>query len=406
MYWLFTVFFQGLLTLASPFHTKARLFVNGRKKLLTRVQEAFRQETGRVVWFHAASLGEFEQGRPVMEQLKREFPSLKILLTFYSPSGYELRKNYPGADYIFYLPWDYASHMRAFVQAAKPVLAIFIKYEFWKNALAQTRAHNIPILSISSIFREGQVYFAWYGGSQRAVLRDITHFFVQNERSRTLLRTIGIQNVSLSGDTRFDRVSTLALQATPIELAARFKADDKVFVIGSCWREDLNILFPFINEEINLKFIIAPHEIDEAMLAYIEAGIQRKTVRLSANTIPPDASVLLIDSIGLLSRLYRYGEFAFVGGAFGKGLHNILEAACYGMPIFFGNKRYHKFQEAHDLLMRGGAFCVGSYEELKEKYENVNVPENFLLACEATKTYVSENTGATEKIVTYLRTSL
>ncbi|MCU0419296.1 MAG: 3-deoxy-D-manno-octulosonic acid transferase [Cyclobacteriaceae bacterium] len=406
MYWFFMFLYQGLLTLAASFHTKARLFVNGRKKLLARVQEAFRDETGRVVWFHAASLGEFEQGRPVMEQLKREFPSLKILLTFYSPSGYELRKTYAGADYVFYLPWDYPSHMRTFVQITKPMLAIFIKYEFWKNAIAQAHAHHIPVISISSIFREGQVYFTWYGGSQRAVLRGITHFFVQNERSRTLLQAIGIQNVSLSGDTRFDRVSTLAQQATPIEQAERFKADDKVFVIGSCWREDLDILFPFINEEKNLKFIIAPHEIDEAMLAHIETGIQRKTVRLSQNTIPPDTSVLLIDSIGLLSRLYRYGEFAFVGGAFGKGLHNILEAACYGMPIFFGNKNYRKFQEAHDLLMRGGAFDVGSDTELKEKYENVNVPENFLRACEVTKTYVSENTGATEKIMTYLRTRL
>ncbi len=406
MYWLFTVVFQTLLTLASVFHTKARLFVNGRKKLLARVQEAFRDETGRVVWFHAASLGEFEQGRPVMEQLKREFPSLKILLTFYSPSGYELRKNYPGADYVFYLPWDYASHMRAFVQAAKPVLAIFIKYEFWKNALAQTRAHNIPILSISSIFREDQVYFAWYGGSQRAVLRNIDHFFVQNDPSRILLQMIDIHQVTLSGDTRFDRVTTLARQATPIPLAEQFKGDDKVFVIGSCWREDLDILFPFINEEIHLKFIIAPHEIDEPMLAHIEAGIQRKTVRLSANILPPDTAVLLIDSIGLLSRLYRYGEFAYVGGAFGKGLHNILEAACYGMPIFFGNKNYRKFQEAHDLLMRGGAFEVGSYRELREKYETVNIPENFIVACEATQSYVSENTGATEKIMAYLRARL
>ena len=357
---------------------------------------------------HCSSLGEFEQGRPIIERLRKEFPNHKLLLTFFSPSGYEIRKNYPGADYVFYLPFDTPSNARKWVEVTRPSLVIFVKYEFWFNYSQELRKASIPLLSVSAIFREDQVFFKRHGGMFRKILRNFDHLFVQNQSSLKLLQTIGITKVTVAGDTRFDRVYEITSSKERIGKAELFKDDDKVMVAGSCWPEDLEVLVPFVNET-PIKFIIAPHEITETFLKEIENAIDGQTIRFSKASTDvelEEARVLLIDNVGMLSKLYRYGEFAYVGGAFGKGLHNILEAACYGIPVFFGNRNYQKFTEANELIMHGGAFEVSDFSDLRAKYELVNTPENFMLACEVTRNYVLSHLGATEKILEYCRSVL
>lgn len=395
---------RHLISLVAAFDPKTRLFVTGRHHLFEKLTLSFENNKFPVIWIHCASLGEFEQGRPVIENLKKEYPHYKILLSFFSPSGYEVKKHYSYADWVTYLPWDTEINAKRFIEITKPCLALFVKYEFWHNYSSQLKAKNVPLLSISCIFRENQIYFTSYGSFFRNTLKNFSHFFVQNSESKKLLESIGIKEITLTGDTRFDRVHQITQQADPIPIAINFKSDQKAMVIGSCWPEDLIVLAPFINES-QLKFIIAPHELKEEFLSEIENSLQVKTTRFSkADSTINQSQVLLIDNIGMLSQLYRYGEFAYVGGAFGKGLHNILEAACYGVPIFFGNKNYEKFKEATDLIMRGGAFEIDSYTDLKAKYELLNTkPESFLLACEVTRQYVNENLGATQKVVDYCK---
>lgn len=393
-------------SLAGLLNLKAKAFNVGRRHIFERLKSQLKSNTSPVIWVHCASLGEFEQGRPVIEKLKAEFPRHKILLTFFSPSGYEIRKNYDQADYVFYLPWDTKKNAAQFISIANPVLAIFIKYEFWYHYSNQLKKRDIPLLSVSSIFREDQLFFKGYGGFYRKILFNFTHFFVQNEESVKLLNSINITHCTKAGDTRFDRVNELVKRAADLPLVTRFKNNEKIMVIGSCWPEDLDVIVPFINENYHhIKFIIAPHEITESFIGNLERSLNAESFRYSqAETANPEkAHVLIIDNIGMLSRLYKYGEFAYIGGAFGKGLHNILEAACYGIPIFFGNKSYHKFQEAIDLINRGGAFEVSDYLDFKNKYETVTLPQTFLLACEVTRQYVEENLGATEKAMQYCR---
>ncbi|MBA4054516.1 MAG: 3-deoxy-D-manno-octulosonic acid transferase [Marivirga sp.] len=392
---------------AAIFNEKARDFVRGRKKVFESLDSSFKNNQSRVVWMHCASLGEFEQGRPLIELLRKEYPEMKILLTFFSPSGYRVRQNYDQAHLVCYLPWDSLGNASRLIKIVKPSIAIFVKYEYWYHYTTELKKNNIPILSISSIFRKDQLFFRTYGGFYRKILQNFSYFFVQNEVSLDLLHSIGIRQCTLAGDTRFDRVYQIVKQGEELPVARRFKNDQKTFVLGSCWPEDLEVMIPFINSH-EIKFIIAPHEISESFILQIEKGLQVKSIRYSnaKDKVLEDYQVLIIDNIGMLSRLYRYGEFAFVGGAFGKGLHNILEAACYGIPIFFGSKNYSKFQEAVDLINRGGAFEIKDYEDLKTKYEMLNEPESFLLACEVTKHYVTENLGATEKIMTYSRSIL
>lgn len=390
--------------LLSFFHAKASLFVRGRQNLLQTIRASFDGNSYPVLWVHCASLGEFEQGRPLIEKIKQEYPSYKILLTFFSPSGYEVRKKYEHADWVFYLPWDTLKNARTFVGIVKPVLALFVKYEFWYHYTNELHKQSVPILSIASIFRHDQLFFKSYGGFYRGILSKFSHFFVQNFSSADLLKSIGIHTISVAGDTRFDRVFEIVNAAESIPIAEAFKGSEKVMVVGSAWPEDMAVLTPFINEQgKHLKFIIAPHETTETSLIEIEKNIQQRHIRFSQgfNRDLSDIRVLIIDNMGMLSRLYRYGEFAFVGGAFGKGLHNILEAACYGIPVFFGNKKFEKFQEAKDLINRGGAFDVADYTDFLAKYEMVTIPENFMLACEVTKAYVQENLGATEKIMNH-----
>lgn len=408
LYNLVILLVRLLAKVAALFDPKARLLIQGQHKLIQKITDVFATNHSPVIWVHCASLGEFEQGRPVIEALRKSYPSHKIFLTFFSPSGYEVRKTYAQVDWVFYLPWDTSKNASQFIDAVKPVLAIFVKYEFWFHYSNELKKREIPLLSISSIFRKEQVFFKSYGKFYRSILAKFTYFFVQNEESLKLLQSIGIQNTTLAGDTRFDRVKSLVNQGVEIEIAKRFKADQKTFVIGSCWPNDLSVLAPFINEKsTQLKFIIAPHEITESFITSIEKALNVSCVRFSqaANKLE-EASVLIIDNVGMLSRLYRYGEFAYVGGAFGKGLHNILEPACYGVPIFFGNKNYRRFQEAVDLINRGGAFAVNDFQDLKVKYELVNTPQTFLLACDVTQQYIEENLGATKKIIDYCSTNL
>lgn len=400
------LFARAGFAIAGLFHAKAKAFNSGRAHLFELLEQKLRDNTAPIIWVHCASLGEFEQGRPVIEKLKATYPQYKILLTFFSPSGYEVRKNYDQADYVFYLPWDTRSNAIRFIKIAKPSLVIFVKYEFWHHYTTQLKKRNIPLISISSIFRKNQLFFKFYGGFYRSILLNFSHFFVQNDESVKLLKSIGITHTTKAGDTRFDRVAELAKRASDLPAVASFKGADKIMVIGSCWPEDLEVIVPFINEHAYaIKFIVAPHEISESFISNFERAITAKTLRYSTiqNEKANEAQVLIIDNIGMLGRLYKYGEFAYIGGAFGKGLHNILEAACYGMPIFFGNKNYQKFQEANDLINRGGAFTVNQYLDFKDTYETITEPQTFLLACEVTRQYVEENLGATEKVMEHCR---
>jgi len=393
--------------IAALFNAKAAAFVAGQKNIFRFMESRFRDNHSPVAWIHCASLGEFEQGRPVIESIKKEFPDLRILVTFFSPSGYEVRKNYELADLVCYLPWDTHRNANRLISIVNPSLAIFVKYEFWFHYARGLSKARVPILSISSIFRKQQLFFKPYGGFYRNILKKFSHFFVQNSTSLQLLKSIGIQQCTLAGDTRFDRVYEIVGKGEVIPIAERFKGGQTTFVVGSCWPEDLEVLAPFINESKE-KFIIAPHVISDQFLEQIERDVVVNSMRFSkaGDRDLSGIQLLIIDNMGMLSRLYRYGEFAFVGGGFGKGLHNILEAACYGIPIFFGNKRYEKFQEAIDLINRGGAFDVDGYADLKTKVDVLRSPERYQLACTVTKAYVQENLGATDKIMNYCKTLL
>ncbi|MBX7127609.1 MAG: 3-deoxy-D-manno-octulosonic acid transferase [Cyclobacteriaceae bacterium] len=403
-YTLFIVFLDALYRFATLFNAKARLLVNGRKDVFTRLQEKFRSGGDAVVWVHCASLGEFEQGRPLIEALHRSYPTIRILLTFYSPSGYEVRKNYELAYHVDYLPSDTPSHARRLLELVKPSLTVFVKYEFWPNYFQEINRQQIPLLSISALFRADQLFFRWYGGFFLNSLHQVSWFFVQNESSKTLLQQYGLSRATVAGDTRFDRVQAIIKEAADVRIATRFAGDKPTWVIGSCWMDDLTVLAPFINEnQHRIKFILAPHEIDEDTLLSMERQLQVKHLRYSqAADLSDDVDCLLIDNIGLLSRLYRYGNYAYVGGAFGKGLHNILEAACYGVPVFFGNRNYKKYNEATELILRGGAFEVADYADFRAKVRHLEQDErNYELAAAVTRQYVVENLGATGKIMDY-----
>ncbi|MBL7849903.1 MAG: 3-deoxy-D-manno-octulosonic acid transferase [Cyclobacteriaceae bacterium] len=397
---------------AAWFHPKAKLFREGRETQRKQLRETFPlPNVAPLVWFHCASLGEFEQGRPVIEALKARQPRVRILLTFFSPSGYEVRKNYPGADYVLYLPWDTRNNAEWFVNQVRPAVAVFVKYEFWFHFSESLRKHRIPLISISAIFRPDQVYFKSHGGLFRKTLRNFSWFFVQNETSIELLKGLGISSVTLAGDTRFDRVAIVAEQKEEIAAARDFKSSQKLMVIGSAWPDDMAVLMPFMNaHKDNMKFIVAPHEISDSMLTSLEKNFQGRTVRYSQSGDQDlhDSHLLLVDTIGMLSRLYRYGEYAFVGGGYKEGLHNILEAAAFGIPVFFGSKApYGKYQEAVDLTAAGGAFAVADTTELTQAYEALDQDGSaYERAARTCGEYVQKNRGATERITQHLLQTL
>lgn len=391
------------IILVSPFHKKARLIVKGQWQTFRILKKKIRDDE-KYVWFHAASLGEFEQGRPLMERLRREHPEYKILLTFFSPSGYEVRKNYEGADVICYLPFDTPGNVMSFLRLAHPCMAFFIKYEFWNNYLHACHFKNIPVYSVSSIFRENQVFFRWYGKAYGHVLKCITHFFVQNEFSRDLLLRKGFSNVTVVGDTRFDRVLDIAKQAKELPIVEQFKQGSRLMVAGSSWGPDEDLIIPYFNEHPELKLIIAPHVIKESHLKEIEGKLQRPSVRytqVSEENITK-ADCLIIDCFGLLSSIYRYGEIAYVGGGFGVGIHNVPEAAVYGVPVMFGPKN-RKFREAQALLQLGGSFEIIDEASFKETLDRLLTDEDFLKARgRLAGEYISGNSGASDLIYTFV----
>lgn len=424
------------VAIGSLFNKKIKKMWRGEREAVDLLKEKV-DPTAKYVWFHAASLGEFEQGRPLIEQLRATHPEYKILLTFFSPSGYEVRKNYEGADIVCYLPLDTIRNARRFLRAVHPVMAFFIKYEFWYNYLHILRHRGVPVYSVSSIFRPGQVFFKWYGRNYAKVLHCITHFFVQNEVSLQLLKGIGIDEATVVGDTRFDRVLQIKEQSKELPIVEAFKgingkgdackedlsedackgalSEDackdnlsengckgcKVFVAGSSWQPDEDIFIRFFNDHPDWKLIIAPHVIGEDHLAYILDKLQMKAVRYTQATeqSAAEARCLIIDCFGLLSTIYRYGEIAYVGGGFGVGIHNVPEAAVWGVPVLFGpnNKR---FQEAQDLLACKGSFEVTDYDSFNTIISRLISDDKFRHQCgEASANYVKSRSGATDIIM-------
>ena len=388
------------VAVCSLFNEKVRKMWRGERDAFRILREKV-DPAAQYVWFHAASLGEFEQGRPLMERLRKEHPEYKILLTFFSPSGYEVRKNYEGADIICYLPLDTIINARRFLRAIRPVKAYFIKYEFWYNYLHILKHRGVPVYSVSSIFRPDQVFFKWYGREYSHVLKCFTHYFVQNELSKNLLAKIGITDVTVVGDTRFDRVLQIKEAAKQLPVVEAFKQDAKVFVAGSSWPPDEDIFIRYFNQHKEWKLIIAPHVIGEDHLQQIEKSLAgRKVVRYTEATQEnvTDAEVLMINCFGLLSSIYHYGDVAYVGGGFGVGIHNLLEAAVWDVPVFFGpNNR--KFQEAQGLKQSGG-FEIGSYEDF-EAQMNRFASEPAYLQEEGRRAglFVKSQAGAMEKII-------
>ena len=441
--WLYNASLWGYwqaIKLAAPFHKKANLFKEGQKNWKTELQKEVEKNKQSVAWFHCASLGEFEQARPLIETFKEEFPKYKILLTFFSPSGYEIRKNYEKADIIMYLPLDTSKNATFFLETVRPEVAFFIKYEFWHHFIEQTSKRQIPLFSVSAIFREDQHFFKERNKTQSSdkksnfsvkMLERFTYFFVQNNRSKKLLNSINIKNVSVTGDTRFDRVINIVSQRKELPVVEKFVGQNKLLVVGSSWREDIEVIAPAfrevqedykffhetknksrskLNEEI--KLVVAPHNIAESDLRQVEKAFKYLKIQRYSNVDLNDkqsienlkqSDLLLIDNIGLLSSIYSYGDVAYVGGAFGKGLHNILEAATFGMPIVFGDKSYQKFEEANYLLDKEGAFKVSDAKELEILLEKLFIDDYFREQInEITRSYVNKNTGATKKIMDFV----
>ena len=402
------------IAIASLFNEKVRKMWRGEREAFKILKQKV-DPNAKYIWFHAASLGEFEQGRPLMERIRKDYPQYKILLTFYSPSGYEVRKNYEGADIICYMPVDTRLNAIRFLRLVRPVMAFFIKYEFWSNFLHILKHRNIPTYSVSSIFREDQVFFKWYGRNYAGVLKCFTRFFVQNEESKRLLEGIGITAVDVVGDTRFDRVLQIKEAAKQLPICEAFRTgvassqsadvphtDFKVFVAGSSWPPDENIFIPFFNEHKDWRLLIAPHVIAEEHLKLILSLIKDKKVVRYTQTTPEEAAeadVLIIDCFGLLSSMYNYGDVAYIGGGFGVGIHNTLEAAVWNMPVIFGPNN-KKFQEAQGLLKSGGGFEINTYEDFSGLMGSLMNDEAFLKqAGDKAGAFVAHLAGATDKVL-------
>lgn len=392
-----------LIHLMAPFSRKPRKMMKGHWIVYELLRQQ-KEKDAKYIWFHAASLGEFEQGRPLIERIKKRYPEYKILLTFFSPSGYEVRRDYRGADIVCYLPLDKPRNVKKFLDIIQPCMAFFIKYEFWKNYLNELNKRQIPVYSVSSIFRKDQVFFKWYGGSYRKVLSNFDQLFVQNETSKRFLSKIGIEKVTVVGDTRFDRVLEIRQEAKDLPLVEAFKGESLTIVAGSSWAPDEDLFIEYFNTHPGIKLIIAPHVIDENHLVEIISKLKRPYVRYSkANEQNvKNADCLIIDGYGLLSSIYRYGEIAYIGGGFGVGIHNILEAAVYGIPVIFGPK-YQKFMEARQLIEEKGAFSIKDGEELNQLLDKMTSDKEFLKESGSNAgNYVTKNLGASELILSQI----
>ena len=407
LYNIFIYFYVLGIRAASLVNEKGKLWVRGRKDILQKIEEALtgNHDKEKIAWFHCASLGEFEQGRPVIEAFREAMPDHRIFLTFFSPSGYEIRKNYPGADHVFYLPADSPGMAAKFVKVLSPDIVFFIKYEYWYNYLAVLKQRGIPTYMVSAIFRSSQPFFRWYGSWFRKQLNNLSWFFVQDEDSESLLRKIGIQQVSVSEDTRFDRVNAIAGQKKPVEGMDEFCKDSLVMLAGSTWPEDEKILLPFILEtKTKFKFIIAPHEVHKERIDGLMSQVGSGGLRFSqaSDKNVREARVLVIDSIGLLASLYRYAFVSFVGGGFGVGIHNILEPAAFGVPVIFG-PNYERFREARELIREGGATSIKNEEDFRKVFGRMaDVPGERDRASGICSAYVTSHKGATAHILKHL----
>ena len=382
-------FYILAIRIASLFRPKAKLWIKGRKNIFQKLKAATENENN-IVLFHCASLGEFEQGRPIMEGYKHKYPTHKILLTFFSPSGFEIQKNYNGADWVFYLPADTPSNAKQFIEIVKPIKAIFVKYEFWLNYMTELKRTNIPFYSVSAIFRKEQVFFKYKWFAKQ--LNNVSHFFVQDKTSSELLKSIGYNNTTISGDTRFDRVKTNASSAKGIPLVTEFCKQKPTIICGSTWPKDEQLIANFIKENQQYNYIIAPHELSKVQ------QLQKRTNSLLFSDANEqnihDSNVLIIDSIGLLSSIYKYGTISYIGGGFGKGIHNILEPAAFDTPIIFG-PHYNKFNEAKDLIEIGGAKSIKNFNELQEAFSYFfsNYQKNIC------KNYIMQKCGSTKLVI-------
>lgn len=400
LYNLGILIFNVLAQFVALFNEKAKLWVEGRKNWEKKITEKI-NPGDRTMWIHCASLGEFEQGRPVIEAIKKEIPGLKVVLTFFSPSGYEIRKNYASADCIIYLPSDTTGNSSKFIKLVNPEFVIFVKYEFWNNYISAVYENSIPLYLVSGIFRPGQSFFKWYGSFFRNMLRKFEIIYVQDQSSQELLKGIGLTNSEVTGDTRFDRVKQLTGTAREIPQLEQFRGKEKLFLAGSSWKPDEEIIARYINKSPDkMKWVFAPHEIDLAHIERLEKLFTVKVARFSQfSENSADARVLIIDNIGMLSSAYKYAYIAAIGGGFGKGIHNILEPACWGIPVLFGPK-YKKFKEAVDLINANGAMTFDSFEKFSVILDNWLSDELFYLKSAKTAgEYVNNNTGATDVII-------
>jgi len=410
MYNIFIRLYPLAATIVGIFNAKARQWVKGRKNVFSKIAKAMDASGEKKIWMHCSSLGEFEQGRPLLEKIKSTYPSYKIVLTFFSPSGYEVRKNYDHADYIFYLPIDSLSNAKKFYNLIKPSLVIFVKYEFWYYYLREAQQRNIPLLLVSAIFRKGQPFFKWYGSFHRQMLRLFSHIFVQNNQSVQLLNDINITTATISGDTRFDRVIEIAESFKPMPEIEEFCAGKTTVVAGSTWIEDDEELDHYANTHRDYCFIIAPHDIGEERLKECDAlykySIRYSTyIQLLKSNLPlQEVNTLIIDNIGMLSRLYKYATIGFIGGGFGgDGVHNVLEAAVFYRPIVFGPV-YEKYFEAVELLEHGGAFSIEDALELEQQFDELlKDTDGYKKACNNAGDYVKSNSGATGNILNYIQ---
>ena len=390
------------IALAALHNRKARLLHRGRKGLLRHIERCMADSEGRKIWIHVASLGEFEQGRPIIEQIRRDVSDATIIVTFFSPSGYEIRKDYPLADHIFYLPSDTPSNVRRFINAVRPDVAIFIKYEFWLNYLNELRRRAIPTYLISAIFRPTQVHFRLWGGLWRKALECYDTIFVQDKASQDLLASTGYTRAVVAGDTRFDRVAEIARNVKQIPIIERFAMGAPLFVAGSTWGKDEELLLELINANPDIRFVIAPHEMDESRIQHIENNVLGGVARYTHSNESCDfrhTQLLILDTIGLLSSAYSYAHWAYIGGGFGLGIHNTLEAATFDLPIAFG-PNYHKFREARELIEVGAATSITTAQELLAWFAPIKSEGTALQkASSSARDYTKEHCGATETIM-------
>ncbi len=393
-----------MIRVASPFNAKAKKWISGRRNIFSRIKREIKQDE-TIVWFHCASLGEFEQGRPLIEAYRKKYPEHKILLTFFSPSGYEVRKNYEHSDYIFYLPPDTKKNAQRFIGIVNPLKVIFIKYEFWFHYLREIKKRDIPVYSVSAIFRSDHYFFTWYGRWFLRELRTFSHIFVQHKHSLELLENHGFKNCSIGGDTRFDRVAAAVKQNREFDAVKRFCGSEKIILAGSTWPADEDILHRYIHENHpRYKFIIAPHEVHEDRIQGLIRSLNLPSARFTSLDISKDAEkrILVIDTIGILLHLYKYANIAYIGGAFGKGLHNILEAVAFGKPVIFG-PNYKKFNEAVELTELKAVFPVSCSGKFRKAADKLLTDESFYHASKyKCLRYIEGNTGATARILNHI----